>query len=206
VSWKPGDLNIVIGPNGSGKSNLLRALEMISAGAQGKLSRYVRSEGGIGAILWDGAVDRIQYLIGCAQGSDNGYNIGYQLQLERLGGRSHYIIHREDLSTGDTAMHREGKEAIITQASKSEGTRFDGSILQDEEAFLAQAAAPIAGLSSIQRFQENIVDWAVFQGLRVDKEALIRQAVISRVENRVAADGQNLINVLHTLYTSDKPF
>ena len=33
VSWRPGDLNIVIGPNGSGKSNLLEMLEMISAAA-----------------------------------------------------------------------------------------------------------------------------------------------------------------------------
>ncbi len=54
VSWRPGDLNVVIGPNGSGKSNLLRMLEMISAAAQGRLSRYVQDEGGMSAIVWDG--------------------------------------------------------------------------------------------------------------------------------------------------------
>ena len=47
VSWRPGDLNVIIGPNGSGKSNLLRMLEMISAAAQGQLSKYIQASGGI---------------------------------------------------------------------------------------------------------------------------------------------------------------
>jgi predicted ATPase len=59
ASWKPGDLNVVIGPNGSGKSNLLRALELISAGAQERLGRFVQAEGGMGAILWDGRASEI---------------------------------------------------------------------------------------------------------------------------------------------------
>jgi len=46
VSWKPGDLNVIIGPNGSGKSNLLRMLELISASAQGRVSKYVQCTGG----------------------------------------------------------------------------------------------------------------------------------------------------------------
>ncbi len=28
VSWRPGDLNVIIGPNGSGKSNLLKMLDL----------------------------------------------------------------------------------------------------------------------------------------------------------------------------------
>ena len=34
----------------------------------------------------------------------------------------------------------------------------------------------------------------------------MRQAPISRYEQRLASDGQNLINVLHTLYTRDRQF
>ena len=59
VSWRPGDLNVIIGPNGSGKSNLLRMLEMISAAAQGRMDRYIQGEGGMGAIVWDGETDTI---------------------------------------------------------------------------------------------------------------------------------------------------
>src|SRR5229473_8099356 len=50
VTWKPGDLNVVIGPNGTGKSNLLRMLELISVAAQGRLGRYVQAAGGMDAL------------------------------------------------------------------------------------------------------------------------------------------------------------
>ena len=39
VTWKPGDLNVVIGPNGTGKSNLLRFLELAAIAAQGRLGK-----------------------------------------------------------------------------------------------------------------------------------------------------------------------
>lgn len=38
------------------------------------------------------------------------------------------------------------------------------------------------------------------------QDALLRQAAIARLESRVAADGQNLIPVLHTLYTGSREF
>ena len=41
VSWRPGNLNVIIGPNGSGKSNLLRMLEFIKIASQGDLSYHV---------------------------------------------------------------------------------------------------------------------------------------------------------------------
>jgi AAA15 family ATPase/GTPase len=37
ITWKPGDLNLIVGPNASGKSNLLKAIEMLSSSAQGRL-------------------------------------------------------------------------------------------------------------------------------------------------------------------------
>ncbi len=67
VSWRPGDLNVIIGPNGSGKSNLLRMLEMISAAAQGRLSRFIQAEGGFGAVLWDGQAESIKFSVAMSQ-------------------------------------------------------------------------------------------------------------------------------------------
>lgn len=42
--------------------------------------------------------------------------------------------------------------------------------------------------------------------LHVNQDATIRQAAVARLEKRVAPDGQNLISVLHTLYTGDREF
>ena len=67
VSWRPGNLNVVIGPNGSGKSNLLRMLQLISAAAQRRLSKNIQTEGGIGNILWDGQGDRIGFQVKMSQ-------------------------------------------------------------------------------------------------------------------------------------------
>jgi predicted ATPase len=61
VTWKPGDLNVIIGPNGSGKSNLLRMLDLISASARGKLEGFVNASGSIIQILWDGQTNWLQF-------------------------------------------------------------------------------------------------------------------------------------------------
>src|SRR6266516_3863022 len=63
VTWKPGDLNVVIGPNGTGKSNLLRMLELISVAAQGRLGRYVQAAGGMDALVWDGRTNSIAFRV-----------------------------------------------------------------------------------------------------------------------------------------------
>jgi predicted ATPase len=59
VTWRPGDLNVVIGPNASGKSNLLKALEMLSSSARGELADFVRAEGGMESLVWNGKAERI---------------------------------------------------------------------------------------------------------------------------------------------------
>ncbi|MBI4772001.1 MAG: AAA family ATPase, partial [Chloroflexi bacterium] len=59
VVWEPGPLNVLIGPNGSGKSNLLRALALLRAAAEGKLAETVRREGGMVPLLWDGQARQI---------------------------------------------------------------------------------------------------------------------------------------------------
>jgi predicted ATPase len=42
--------------------------------------------------------------------------------------------------------------------------------------------------------------------LNTNTDAPIRQSAISRMEKRVDPDGQNLISVMHTLYTGDRDF
>ena len=48
--------------------------------------------------------------------------------------------------------------------------------------------------------------WGIYHDIRVDQDAEIRRAVVTQLEKRIDADGQNLIAVLHTLYTDDPKF
>lgn len=206
VTWKPGDLNVIIGPNGSGKSNLLRMLELISAAAQGRLSPQIQTSGGIDAIVWDGQINVIRYLVAGSQIEGLDYNVGYQVAFKRLGKGGNFQVEREDFSSGDTAYVRQGQEAFVTEASKPEGAKITPEAVETEETLLPQVAAPIAGFRSIQLFHKQLINWPIYQNIRVDQQATIRLPTVTRVEKQVAADAQNLVNVLHTLYTGDRDF
>ena len=65
---------------------------------------------------------------------------------------------------------------------------------------------PFSPNTETRDFRLKLENWSIYQDVRVDQSALIRQAPVSRLEQRVAPDGQNLVNVLHTLYTSDRQF
>ena len=52
VTWEPGDLNVLIGPNAGGKSNLLKAIDLLAAAADGRLRDYVTRRAG--SVHWCG--------------------------------------------------------------------------------------------------------------------------------------------------------
>ena len=64
VTWKPGRLNVLIGPNGGGKSNLLRALEVLRASANGELRDTTIKMGGMAPLVWDGQARKIRFKLG----------------------------------------------------------------------------------------------------------------------------------------------
>ncbi len=206
VSWRPGDLNVVIGPNGSGKSNLLRMLELISASAQSKLSRYVQSAGGMGAIVWDGQVDSIKFQL--TTGNETTFPaLVYEATATRTGLRSSFRIEQEALqnqSSGFVYMKRTGTQAEVNDGENP--MMLTAENISEEETLLPVAWGPFFKNSAILAFRKRIENWSVYQDLRVDQTAPIRQAPVSRLEERVTPGGQNLINVLHTLYTNNRTF
>ncbi len=208
VSWRPGDLNVIIGPNGSGKSNLLRMLEMISAAARGRLSRFVQAEGGIGAILWDGTGNEITFSIEVSGVSPLALqtNTIYEVDISSLDLRFDYYIEREqlqDTNEGNEYISRVANSATIL--GKDASWAINQETLTIGELALSTVATPFVKYEAVL-FQRKLAAWTVYQDVRVDQSAPIRQAPVSRLEQQVAPDGQNLINVLHTLYTRDRQF
>jgi predicted ATPase len=218
VSWRPGDLNVVIGPNGSGKSNLLKMLEMVSASARGELSRHVQSEGGINAILWDGEAFELDWKIKLCPRILTALNHSYSANLMRSVFSSSYTVREELLST--TTFHVGEQDEEVTNLLMSRLTdnalyydddnkqvNIPKGAVSEEETVVSLANNPMAFNNKIlPLIASDFSNQSIYQDIRTDQNALIRQAPVSRSEHQVAPDGQNLINVLHTLYTKDRQF
>jgi predicted ATPase len=219
VSWRPGKLNVVIGPNGSGKSNLLQALELLRKGAIGELPEAILRMGGIGPLLWDGQVQEISWAVRVdplLQDVDpRTVALTYELRLRRLGTTSSYRIEHEQLahhSLSDTQvvvgiwkfLERAPGHASTFDLQEHSLIVAEGSV-PDEQTFLALAGGPF-GNPMVRGFVDLLSGWSLYHDVHVDSGAPLRQASVARMDSRVAADGQNLIPVLHTLYTGSREF
>jgi|ADurb_Total_1113_FD_contig_71_1030840_length_2614_multi_2_in_0_out_0_2 predicted ATPase len=216
ISWRPGDLNVIIGPNGTGKSNLLRFLELIAVSSQGRLGKHIQSLGGMDPIVWDGIATSISF---CLETEPVGSELGpehYELELARLGSGSSYKIGKELLinsyKLGEKIERNPFKflERISTSAVFFDETQrtfvTPEEFISDEESLLSLAAGPFINNRFIPPFQRELASIAVYHDLHTNKDAPIRQPAIARLEKRVDPDGQNLISVMHTLYTGDRNF
>ncbi len=216
VSWFPGDLNVIIGPNGTGKSNLLRFMELISISAQGKLGKYIQSIGGMDPIVWDGAAASIRFVL---ESTPEGGELGpehYELELARLGTGSSYKVEKELLINSHKLkkgierkpfkfLERFSKTAVIFDEKERTFTTPE-EFISDEESLLSITSGPFINNHFIPPFQRALASIAVYHDLHTNKDASVRQPTISRMEKTVDPDGQNLISVLHTLYTGDRDF
>jgi predicted ATPase len=220
VLWQPGDLNIIIGPNGTGKSNLLRILELISVSASGRLGKYIQSSGGMEPLLWDGQSDRIFFRVTLSPVEDLSprHDQTYTVELARLGRGSTYRIDYEQLAdyyqvdrgnktTPFKHLERRNSNARIFDVDEHELVAPAEAVLEDE-LLLPQVSNPFTTITNrwIPAIQKGLAGWSIYHDIHVNRDAVIRQPVVARAEKRVTPDGQNLISVLHTLYTSDRYF
>jgi predicted ATPase len=202
VQWKPGKLNVLIGPNGSGKSNLLDACALLHEAAQGKLAQGIIRRGGIAPLLWDAQEKLISWrLILQEEGTAP---LEYFLEVRQLGTTSNYSIEFEKLTEGSVAfIDRTAATAVIFDPEHGH-VDYPGSI-PSTQTLLSLLAGPF-GSQVARVFQQMIAGWGIHNDLRVDQESSIRQAPVAAFETRLAPDGQNLVAVLHTLYTGDRDF
>lgn len=219
ITWSPGKLNVVIGPNGSGKSNLLRALALLQHSARGELPGDVLQHGGIAPLLWDGQTQQIAWSVKTDPLSKKRDSVKdaltYELRLRQLGTSSAYRIEHELLGNfylkdiGDKEQPRKFLErrpghAVVFDFQDHRLVAHEGSV-PDDQTLLSLVAGPFSN-PVVLDFRDRLASWGIYHDLHVDQDARIRQAAVARTENRVAADGQNLIPVLHTLYSTDRGF
>jgi len=216
VSWTPGELNVIIGPNGSGKSNLLKGMELLAVSAQGGLNQQVLHEGGVGAMLWDGQVGQVVFELAadCPENGEGGAssNIAYRLLLKQIGKSSSYRIEEEVLDDGSARNERRSHALIERQRQKAwvyDGPKNDPRFLEDlseTESLLSQIRSPFTVQTPGALFQKRLSGWLFYQYFHTGFESPVRQAPVARYETTVSADGGNLVQTLHTLYTGQRDF
>ena len=218
VKWSPGRLNVVIGPNASGKSNLLRALDDLRLAATGGLSAELTGRGGIVPLLWDGSAPALRWTtvvdpVRADAAEDE--SVTYELELERVGKSGAFRVSRELLASyrrvrrGEFAeplkfLERTPQMAVTFDARRKRLAAQEGTVPEDQT-LLSLVAGPF-GNPIVQAFRNRCASWSIYRDLRVDQRAPIREAAVTRFEERVDPDGQNLIPALHTLYTNDDTF
>ncbi|MDH3892611.1 MAG: AAA family ATPase [candidate division Zixibacteria bacterium] len=220
IRWEPGNLNVLIGPNATGKSNLLRLLELMAVSAQGRLGKHVQRSGGMEPLVWDGIDDQICVRVKGSSldkyGDSERKSLTYELILGRIGQSSAYRIDHEllgnfyevELGQRDQPfkfLERHQFRAHVFDPEEKKLSAPEDQV-PEQETLLSFAAGPFSVNELIPRFQEELASWCVYHDIHVNRDAMIRQPSVSRPEKRVEPDGQNLISVLHTLYTDDRDF
>jgi len=220
IHWEPGRLNVVIGPNGTGKSNLLRFLEFVGVAARGGLSKHIQGLGGMEPLLWDGRAERLAIELKMSPSDDWRDEIKdsltYKLCLDRIGEGTSYRVGHELLGNYSRVERGETPEPFkLIERRPGHARVFDSEEhfltapeerVPEDETLLSLAAGPFTANPLIPLYQHNLASWAVYHDFHVNLDAPVRFPVVSRLERRVAADGQNLVNVLHTLYSGDRDF
>lgn len=224
VMWEPGPLNVLIGPNGSGKSNVLRALAYLGAAATGKLSDAILGAGGIGALLWNGEARDLEWEVttdpitpgkNAIERDPREGALTYRLRLRQIGESSSYRVAQEllanfwrvrqkQLSEPKKLLERDPHHAVVFDLEEKRLAAHEGAV-PEEQTLLALSSGPF-GNRVLAAFRDQLESWRIYHDLRVDSGAELRRAAVARHERAVNADGQNLVPVLHTHYTSDRQF
>lgn len=220
TDWAPADLNVLIGPNASGKSNLLRLLDLLVAAAQGGLGKHVQREGGIEPLLWDGSASQICVRLRTSpllpERDVRRHSLTYELDLARLGVSSSFRVERELLgnywqveagsSDQPFKLFERRQQHAVVYDDNEHGLAAPEAWIPETESLLSLAAGPFSQNRWISRYQQELAAWTVHQDFHTNREAEVRRPVVASSAKQVAPDGQNLVSVLHTLYTGDRSF
>lgn len=220
VTWRPGNLNVLIGPNGGGKSNLLRLLQLLSATASGRLARHVQNEGGMVPVLWDGKGmnKRVSiWLQGGQPANKDNPEFKYEFTFEQIAGSGGYSVHTEDLevrpfgkaesSTGmKRVLARHFRAAKVLDPERDALVEIPGEEVPETESLLAGIAGPLSRAPSARPFQTDVAGWGVYPEFDTGREAPARRGIVSRAERQLEPDASNIVSVLHTLYEGSRDF
>jgi len=209
VSWEPGALNVVIGPNGSGKSNLLKYLDLFSYGAQGELRKYIQRLGGIFHAAWNNEYSDIlirAHIDGASTDDPSLHPIYYETAIHTDIRRNDYYISSEILKELSEDSFARGDINVTFFANGKKTIAKTVELTSEHDLLISIAKSPFQLDFLPYRIQGYFSSFSVFKQIDTSDSSDIRHPVIAAFEKTLVPDGSNLIQVLHTLYTSDRNF
>lgn len=218
VVWEPGPLTILIGPNGSGKSNLLHSIQFLQFAALGNLSGFITTMGGLNSLFWDGEGNTISLSTSIAiptQGFIPRYNnANYHIDILGHSILGSYNITNEYLTATNTTKNnsiiliQRGLDSGISLSDENKDIIYniENKSFNKEESILSKFNGAY-NLSKTGAFiHYNIGFISVYKDINTASNANIRRPAMARYEKILAPNGQNLVNVLHTLYSENRDF
>lgn len=225
VSWEPGTLNVVIGPNGSGKSNLLKYINFFASSLSGQSESYILRSGGFTSLAWNNEIKPINVSLSFSSQSyalDENFkptnnqityffNISYSLEtspFNRIGYSNEHTElyymsddHRIDIfdikHTGNELVYSDSNNNITKSAPFSSSINIFNT---PNRTFTDNIE------NNLQHFKQYASLMSTYYTLDTSEHSPLRLPVVTAYEQRVKPDASNLIQVLHTLYTSDRNF
>ncbi|WP_309708855.1 AAA family ATPase, partial [Armatimonas sp.] len=212
ITWEPGKLNVVIGSNGSGKSNILRVLDMLCDSTQGHLSNYVKGEGGGIAILWDGVQQDLKVDIHASSDFNDEFidpfqdlsDYRYYLALSQNPfhqNSNNFYIKDEILSTNESVLiDYKIKTPELFEIYKNKISPFD---LSETYLYSEKLSNSNYDVFILKNFIASV---SLFMNFDISKNSPLRSPVLTEYEKKPSKNGENIINVLHTLYSENRDF
>lgn len=153
--------------------------------------------------------------------ADSGYEAGIvpaaHVQHHPRPDRSRRVISGRERDSGDYPQVGPGQKDepfkfIERDSHHSVAYDFENRRLEavegrvpDDQTLLSLATGPFGNAGAVE-FRDRLASWRIYHDVHVNQDASIRQPSVSRREKVVAPDGQNLVTVLHTLYSGDREF
>jgi predicted ATPase len=174
-------LNVFVGANGAGKSNLISFFRMLNALIEGGLSDYVRNEGGIGDLLYNGrkTTKKMEF-------------------VTRFGQRGYRFTIEPDASEGFALI----KEARFYEQSTS-GWWSLGSSGNDQSLLVKEAKGTSANSKYSRPVYEAIRSWRIYHFHDTSSTAAMRHAEIVEDHEELRSDAANLAPFLLWLRDND---
>jgi predicted ATPase len=197
-------VTVVVGPNGSGKTNLYRALRLLSAAAEGTLSRSLADEGGMPSVLWAGPRKKAapaRFSVGVDL-----EELAYQLACGLTPPPQGPFELDPDVKEETVWVIERGKRHVVAQrdAGSASVRDADGNRtvfpfeLWSGESLLAQLSEPHR-FPLLSALRSVLLRWRFYHHFRTDPDAPVRQPQVGVRTPALAHDGSDLAAALMTI-------